>query len=122
MGHMGQQSAGPASKPLPAQLPQLLAQVWKKLGSVQMKITTGRKLGSQDSGTGGDSGTHPHRGPEGPVTRQPGDLYLSDCIQLFQDGILVLLGETSCQQLINLLWREERLRGMSVGLCAPPKH
>lgn len=90
-----------------------------------MKITVGRKLGNQDSGVGGDSGTHPHRGPEGPVsqgTRQPGDLYLSDCIQLFQDGILVLLGETSCQQLINLLWKEERLRGVSVGLCAPPKH
>lgn len=79
-----------------------------------MKITVGRKLGDQDSGLRHNSGTHhhaeAHRVPSPRAPDGPGDLYLSDCIQLFQDGILVLLGEASCQQLINLLWREERYR------------
>lgn len=37
----------------------------------------------------------------------PQALYLSERVQLFQDGVFVLLREASCQQLIYLLQKEE---------------
>ena len=38
----------------------------------------------------------------------PGSCYLSDGVQLLQDGIFILLSEASCQQLIYLLQKEEQ--------------
>lgn len=84
------------------------ASCWVRL---QPPCFLGRKSGKQDPGLRHNSQTH-HQAeayrvpsPRGPDS--PGDLYLSDCIQLFQDGILILLSKVSCQQLINLLWEEE---------------
>lgn len=42
------------------------------------------------------------------TTQSWGSCYLSDRVQLLQDGSLVLLGEAACQQLIYLLQKEER--------------
>lgn len=105
-----QQAASQLSTTLPPRLPSSRHRAWKKLGFSTNENHLGRKPGNQDSGLKCKSRTH-HQAEayRVPSPREPDssrDLYLSDCIQLFQDGILILLSEVAGQQLINLLWKE----------------
>lgn len=101
---------------------------WKTVSLAQTTITSGRPaanqacaqvrprpcprhgLGAQRWASGGrrsDCSVLEVLLPPAWLGSAPGGRYLGDCVQLLQDGVLILLGEASCQQLVYLLRKEE---------------